>query len=141
MKSIYVGNLAHSTSEDDLRQAFAQYGTVSAVKIVTDRETGRPRGFAFVEMADDNEAASAIKELNLREIAGRSITVNEARPKTERPRRGGGMRRWYRPPSGTIVARATVGHDFLVPHLFFPARATPPQPLRLLTLARTPARA
>ncbi len=94
MKSIYVGNLAHSATEDDLRQAFGQFGAVSAVKIVTDRETGRPRGFAFVEMADNNEAASAIKELNLREIAGRSITVNEARPKTERPRRGGGMRRW-----------------------------------------------
>lgn len=94
MKSIYVGNLAHSATEDDLQQAFAQYGTVSAVKIVKDRETGRSRGFAFVEMADSTEAASAIKELNLREIGGRSITVNEARPKTDRPRGGGGMRRW-----------------------------------------------
>jgi len=60
------------------------------VTIVKDRETGRPRGFAFVEMADGKEAATAIKELNLAEIAGRSITVNEARPKTDRPRRGGG---------------------------------------------------
>ena len=94
MKSIYVGNLPHSATEDELQQAFAQYGTVSAVKIVKDRETGRSRGFAFVEMADSNEAASAIKELNLREIGGRSITVNEARPKTDRPRGGGGMRRW-----------------------------------------------
>lgn len=92
MKSIYVGNLAHSATEEDLRQAFAQYGTVSAVNIITDRETGRPRGFAFVEMADSNEAATAIKELNLREISGRSITVNEARPKAEHRRGGGGFR-------------------------------------------------
>jgi RNA recognition motif-containing protein len=94
MKSIYVGNLAHSATEDDLQQAFAQYGTVSAVRMVKDRETGRSRGFAFVEMPDNNEAASAIKELNLREISGRSITVNEARLKTDRPRGGGGPRRW-----------------------------------------------
>ena len=94
MKSIYVGNLSHSATEDDLQQAFAQYGTVSAVTIVKDRETGRSRGFAFVEMTDNNEAASAIKELNLREISGRSITVNEARPKTDKPRGGGGARRW-----------------------------------------------
>lgn len=93
MKSIYVGNLAHSATEEDLRQAFAAYGTVSAVNIITDRETGRPRGFAFVEMADNSEAATAIKELNLREISGRSITVNEARPKADRPRGGGGSRR------------------------------------------------
>jgi len=93
MKSIYVGNLAHSATEDELRQAFAQFGTVSAVNIIKDRETGRSRGFAFVEMADSNEAATAIKELNLREISGRSITVNEARPKADRPRGGGGPRR------------------------------------------------
>ena len=93
MKSIYVGNLAHSATEDELRQAFAQFGTVSAVNIIKDRETGRSRGFAFVEMADSNEAATAIKELNLREISGRSITVNEARPKADRPRVGGGPRR------------------------------------------------
>lgn len=94
MKSIYVGNLAHSATEEELRQAFAQYGTVSAVNIIKDRETGRPRGFAFVEMADSNEAATAIKELNLREISGRSITVNEARPKADRPRGGGARRKW-----------------------------------------------
>ncbi len=94
MKSIYVGNLAHSATEDELQQAFAQYGTVSTVRIVKDRETGHSRGFAFVEMPDNNEAANAIKELNLREISGRSITVNEARPKTDRPRGGGGRRKW-----------------------------------------------
>jgi RNA recognition motif-containing protein len=90
MTSIYVGNLPHSATEDDLQQAFGQYGAVAAVNIVKDRETGRPRGFAFVEMKDSKEAANAIKELNLREIGGRSITVNEARPKADRPRRGGG---------------------------------------------------
>jgi len=93
MTSIYVGNLSYTTTEDDLREAFAEYGKVSGVNIVKDRETGRPRGFAFVEMADGREASTAIKELNLREISGRSITVNEARPKSDRPRGGGGRRR------------------------------------------------
>ncbi len=95
MPSIYVGNLSYTTTEDDLREAFAQYGKVSVVNIVKDRETGRPRGFAFVEMADGKEATTAIKELNLREISGRSITVNEARPKSDRPRGGGGRRRGW----------------------------------------------
>lgn len=90
MTSIYVGNLAFTATEDQLHEAFSQYGKVSGVSIVKDRETGRPRGFAFVEMADAKEAADAIRELNLREIAGRAITVNEARPKTDRPRGGGG---------------------------------------------------
>ena len=90
MTSIYVGNLAHQATEDDLQQAFGEFGAVSTVNIIKDRETGRSRGFAFVEMPDGNEAAEAIKQLNLREISGRSITVNEARPKTDRPRRGGG---------------------------------------------------
>ena len=90
MTSIYVGNLAFSTTEADLREAFGAYGEVAEVHIITDRETGRPRGFAFVEMANRDEAATAIKELNLREICGRAVTVNEARPKTDRPRRGGG---------------------------------------------------
>jgi len=90
MTSIYVGNLAHSATEDDLRQAFAQYGEVAGVNIIKDRETGRPRGFAFVDMPNAAEAANAIKEMNLREISGRSVTVNEARPKTDRPRKGGG---------------------------------------------------
>jgi RNA recognition motif-containing protein len=91
--SIYVGNLSYDASEDDLRQAFSQHGAVSTVNIVTDRETGRPRGFAFVEMPDGREADTAIKELNLSRIGGRSITVNQARPKADRPRRGGGHRR------------------------------------------------
>ena len=90
MTSIYVGNLAHEATEDELNQVFGEFGAVSSVSIIKDRETGRPRGFAFVEMPDNNEAAEAIKQLNLREISGRPITVNEARPKSDRPRRGGG---------------------------------------------------
>lgn len=89
MTSIFVGNLSHGATEDQLIEAFGKFGTVSKVNIVKDRETGRPRGFAFVDMADARQAAAAMKELNLTEIDGRSITVNEARPKTERPRRGG----------------------------------------------------
>jgi RNA recognition motif-containing protein len=97
--NIYVGNLSFQATEDDLRQAFSQYGEVSAVNIVTDRETGRSRGFAFIEMPDGTAAKGAIENLNLAEIAGRKVTVNEARPKPDRPRGGGGGgggrdRRW-----------------------------------------------
>jgi len=90
MTNIYVGNLSFDATEEDIRQAFAEYGEVSSVNIITDRETGRPRGFAFVEMPDGNQAKEAIEKVNLRDIAGRSVTVNEARPKRDRPRRGGG---------------------------------------------------
>jgi RNA recognition motif-containing protein len=90
MTSIYVGNLSFTATEDELRSAFAEHGQVSAVSIVKDRETGRPRGFAFVEMPNSQEAAAAIRELNLRQIGDRPITVNEARPRADRPRRGGG---------------------------------------------------
>ena len=93
MTSIHVGNLARDITEDELRDAFGQYGAVLSVNVIKDRETGRSRGFAFVEMADGNEASEAIKELNLKEIGGRSITVDRARPKTDRPRRGAGRRR------------------------------------------------
>ena len=91
--NIYVGNLSYDATEDDIRQAFSQYGGVTSVNIITDRETGRPRGFGFVEMDNDNEARTAIEELNLQRIAGRAVTVNEARPKRDRSqqRRGG---RW-----------------------------------------------
>lgn len=94
MTSIYVGNLPNTATENDLEQAFAQYGKVADVKIVKDRETGQPRGFAFVEMPDGAAAAKAIEGLNLHEINGRSITVNQARPQNERPRRGGSRRGW-----------------------------------------------
>jgi len=92
MTSIYVGNLAHSATEDDLRQAFAQYGEVAGVNIIKDRETGRPRGFAFVEMSTQEEANKAVAEFNGKEFDGRALTVNEAKPREERPRGGFGPR-------------------------------------------------
>ncbi len=93
MKNIYVGNLTFSTTEGDLRYLFAPYGTVQRVSLVTDRDTGRSRGFGFVEMANDEEAAAAISALNGKDSGGRSLTVNEARPKTERGSGGrGGFR-------------------------------------------------
>ena len=90
MTNIYVGNLSFNATEEDIRQAFAEYGEVSSVNIIQDRETGRSRGFAFVEMPDSDQAKEAIEKVNLTEIDGRSVTVNEARPKSDRPRRGGG---------------------------------------------------
>ena len=90
MKRIYVGNLPFSTGEDELRTLFEQHGQVSGVNIITDRETGRPRGFAFVEMADDADAARAIEQLNGAELGGRSLTVNEAKPRESRGGGGGG---------------------------------------------------
>lgn len=98
--NIYVGNMSYDTTEDDLRDAFAEFGAVTKVSVIMDRETGRPRGFAFVEMANDDEGKAAIEALNLQKVGGRSITVNEARPREDRGggggRRGGGGRggRW-----------------------------------------------
>jgi RNA recognition motif-containing protein len=85
--NIYVGNLAYSVTEDQLRDAFSQYGAVSRVNLIIDRETGRSKGFAFVEMDDNSEAEAAIKELNDKDIGGRKIRVNEAKPRGERPQR------------------------------------------------------
>jgi len=97
--NIYVGNLSYNATEDDLRQAFAQFGDVSSVSVIKDRETGRPRGFAFVEMPDEAQAKQAIENINNTEIAGRRVTVNEARPREDRGggggRRGGGGERRY----------------------------------------------
>jgi len=84
MTNIYVGNLAFSVTESDLRSAFEEYGSVEKVNIIQDRETGRSRGFAFVEMRDSEEANRAIEGLNLASINDRKITVNEARPKPDR---------------------------------------------------------
>ncbi|BAF69392.1 MULTISPECIES: RNA-binding protein [unclassified Nitratiruptor] len=86
MKQIYVGNLPYSSNEEDVRELFAQYGEVTSVKLINDRETGRPRGFGFVEM-DDSSADSAIEALDGSEFGGRSLKVNEARPREQRPRR------------------------------------------------------
>jgi len=79
--NIYVGNLPYSTTDADLDAAFAAYGTVDKAKVVTDRETGRSRGFGFVEMANDDEAREALSALNGHEMDGRKLIVNEARPK------------------------------------------------------------
>jgi cold-inducible RNA-binding protein len=89
MTNIFVGNLSYSTTQDDLHAAFAQFGNVERVNIVTDRDSGQPRGFAFVEMTDANEAQNAISQLNGAELQGRAMNVNEARPK---PTSGGGGR-------------------------------------------------
>jgi cold-inducible RNA-binding protein len=91
MKNLYVGNLPHSTTESDLRAAFEAHGAVEKVSIVTDRDTGRSRGFAFVEMSNAEEADKAIAAMNGSDLGGRTLTVNEAKPKTDRPR-GGGQR-------------------------------------------------
>lgn len=87
MKRLYVGNLSFHTNDDQLQQLFASYGQIESVKVVTDRDTGQSRGFGFVEIADDAQAQKAIDELNGREVDGRKLTVNEARPREER---GGG---------------------------------------------------
>jgi RNA recognition motif-containing protein len=88
LKRIYVGNLPWSATEDDLRNLFSSYGTVHSVSIITDRETGRSRGFAFVEM-DDAEAERAIQETDGRDMGGRPLRVNEARERERRPPSGG----------------------------------------------------
>jgi RNA recognition motif-containing protein len=90
LKKIYVGNLSYSTTEDDVRQAFEPFGSVRSVSILSDRETGRSRGFGFVEMDSDEEADAAITAMNGKDIDGRTLTVNEARPRTERSGGGGG---------------------------------------------------
>jgi RNA recognition motif-containing protein len=89
-KKLYVGNLAYSVTEGALEQLFGEHGTVQSAQIIMDRDTGRSKGFGFVEMGSDAEAQAAIKALNLKEVEGRSITVNEARPRPEGGRGGGG---------------------------------------------------
>ena len=87
---IYVGNLAYETSEQDLREAFEAHGQVQEVSMIQDRDTGRSKGFAFVEMPDSAEAQAAIGALNGKELGGRNTTINEARPRQERSFGGGG---------------------------------------------------
>src|SRR3712207_393692 len=86
---LYVGNLSFQTSSEDLQQLFGQAGTVESASVVEDRETGRSRGFGFVEMASKEEGQAAIQQFNGKEINGRSLTVNEARPREDRGGRGG----------------------------------------------------
>ncbi len=86
-KNLYVGNLSFETTADDLREAFGQHGTVTAAQVIADRDTGRSRGFGFVEMA--NGADQAVENLNGAQFQGRTLTVNEAKPREDRPRFGG----------------------------------------------------
>ena len=95
VKNIFVGNLNFNTSEDELRQLFEPYGQVERVSILTDRDTGRSRGFGFVEMANGEEGDKAIAALNGTEIGGRTLNINEARPKSDRGGGGGGRDRGY----------------------------------------------
>jgi RNA recognition motif-containing protein len=91
MTNIFVGNLKYEVTEDELRELFSQHGEVQSVAIIRDRATGQSKGFGFVEMPNKNEAATVIQTLNLQELHGRAMTVNEARPREERgPRAGGG---------------------------------------------------
>jgi RNA recognition motif-containing protein len=97
MKNIFVGNLSFGATEDTVRALFETHGTVDRVNICTDRDSGQPRGFGFVEMANDSEAEKAISAVNGKELDGRALNVNEARPKTERSGGGGGgfgRKRW-----------------------------------------------
>lgn len=84
--NIYVGNLSWNTDDDELRGAFEAFGEVSSAKVIMDRETGRSRGFGFVEMSDDNAAKQAIEGMNDKDLGGRTLRVNEARPRDDRPR-------------------------------------------------------
>ena len=90
MKSLFVGNMSFQTTEADLTALFQPFGQIGRIHIVTDRETGRARGFAFVEMPNDAEAGKAMAALDGKELGGRNLKVNEARPKGDRPRGGGG---------------------------------------------------
>jgi cold-inducible RNA-binding protein len=91
MKNLYVGNLPHSTTEGELRNLFEEHGAVEKITLVTDRDTGRSRGFGFVEMINASDADKAIAALNGTDLGGRTLTISEAKPKAERPR-GGGQR-------------------------------------------------
>lgn len=88
--NIYVGNIAYQASDEGLRAAFEAYGTVESARIIMDRETGRSKGFGFVEMSDDEQGKAAIEGLNGADMEGRPMRVNEARPREDRPRGGGG---------------------------------------------------
>jgi RNA recognition motif-containing protein len=93
MKNIYIGNLDFSTTDQDIRMLFEPFGAVDNINLIRDQFSGQPRGFGFVEMANDQEAERAIQELNGQQVGNRNITVNEARPKTERSGGGGGRGR------------------------------------------------
>src|SRR5690606_28932667 len=87
---LYVGNLSYDTTSSDLEQLCSQHGTVQSAEVISDRDTGRSKGFGFVQMGSDDEAQAAIAALNGQQVDGRTLTVNEAKPREERPRSGGG---------------------------------------------------
>ena len=91
-KRLYVGGLPYSTTDDGVKEYFSQAGTVESVAIISDKMTGRSKGFGFVEMSSDEEAQKAIEMFDGKDFEGRNLTVNEARPQEERPRNGGGFR-------------------------------------------------
>ncbi|MFO1063490.1 MAG: RNA-binding protein [Pirellulales bacterium] len=102
-QKLYVGNLAYATKDSDLRSLFEEFGVVQSAQVIVDRETNRSKGFGFVEMSNDQEAQAAINGLNGKDVGGRQLTVNEARPREDRGGRGGGWwwwlwrwRRWWR---------------------------------------------
>jgi cold-inducible RNA-binding protein len=109
MKNIFVGKLSFGTTEQDIRSLFEAHGSVDRVNIVTDRDTGQPRGFAFVEMANDAEGDRAIDAVNGKEVGGRALNVNEARPKSEGGGRGGGGGRRYAGGGGAGRGRGSGG--------------------------------
>ena len=92
--NIYAGNLAYSVTDQSLEELFAEFGSVDSARVIQDRDTGRSKGFGFVEMSSDDDAKKAIEELNGKEIDGREVTVNEARPKPQGGGGGGGGRRY-----------------------------------------------
>ena len=92
--TVYVGNLSYNATEDDLREVFQEYGSIKRIQVPLDRETGRMRGFAFVEMSQDEEEEAAIEDLDGAEWMGRTLKVNKARPRTERKPSGGGRGGW-----------------------------------------------
>jgi RNA recognition motif-containing protein len=87
---LYVGNLPHATTDSELQELFTNFGTVDSAMVIRDKFTGKSRGFGFVEMSESNEAENAIEQINGSELGGRTLTVNEARPREDRPRGGGG---------------------------------------------------
>ncbi|WP_428940969.1 RNA recognition motif domain-containing protein [Fontivita pretiosa] len=87
---LYVGNLSYNTTSSDLEQLFAAHGTVQSAEVISDRDTGRSKGFGFVQMSSEGEAQAAIAAMNGQEVDGRALTVNQAKPREERPRGGGG---------------------------------------------------
>ena len=94
-KKLYVGNLSYGTTDSDLRSMFEEFGSVESAQVITDRESGRSKGFGFVEMGSQQEAEAAIKGLNGQEVDGRALTVNEAKPREDRGGRSGGGGRRY----------------------------------------------